>query len=411
VEHHGDHFFIVTNDKAKNFKLMRAPVSDPGKKNWREVIGHKPEIKIEGMDVFEDYLVVYERENGLDQIRVRPFGPGREHRIRFPEPVYTAWGASNPNFQSGKLRFTYSSLVTPASVYDYDMKTRKRIFKKRTEVRGGYKPSRYASERIFAVSHDGAKVPISLVYRKGLKKNGQSPLLLYGYGSYGITTDPDFSAIRLSLLDRGFVYALAHIRGGGDLGRAWYEDGKFLKKKNTFLDFIACAEHLIRKRYTASERLAIAGGSAGGLLIGAVVNLRPDLFHAAIARVPFVDVINTMLDKSLPLTVIEYDEWGNPQNKKYFEYMSSYAPYENVKRQNYPNMLITGGLNDPRVQYWEPAKWTAKLRDLKTDDNLLILKMNMGAGHSGASGRYEYLKEIASRIICSPERRLPFFRQ
>ena len=319
----------------------------------------------------------------------------QKHEVEFPEPVYTYWGSENPDFNTDLVRFTYSSPITPRTVYDYDMNNKKFILKKEYEVLGGYDKSNYVTESTFATAKDGTKIPISIAYKKGLKKNGKNACYLQGYGSYGYSYDPSFTSTRISLLDRGFVYALAHIRGGSEMGRQWYEDGKYLKKKNTFTDFIACAEHVISEKYTSKERLAIQGGSAGGLLMGAVTNMRPDLFAAVVADVPFVDVINTMLDETIPLTVIEYEEWGNPNNKEYYDYMKSYSPYDNVVAKNYPHMLVTAGLNDPRVQYWEPAKWTAKLRELKTDNNVLILKTNMGAGHGGASGRYERLKEVA----------------
>jgi len=317
------------------------------------------------------------------------------HYVDFPEPVYTYWRSRNPDFNTNILRFNYTSLVTPRSVFDYDMDTKTRELKKQYEVLGGYDPSLYQSERIFAKASDGTMVPISLVYKKGMVKDGNNPLYLYGYGAYGISREPTFSSNRLSLLDRGFIYAIAHVRGGGEMGRYWYDEGKLLKKKNTFTDFIACAEHLIAENYSSSDKLVIYGGSAGGLLVGAVTNMRPDLFKAVIADVPFVDALNTMLDPSIPLTVIEYEEWGNPNEKEYYDYMKSYSPYDNVGTKDYPHMLITAGLNDPRVQYWEPAKWTAKLRALKTDKNILLLKTKMGEGHMGASGRYDYLKDIA----------------
>ncbi|HWB99017.1 MAG TPA: prolyl oligopeptidase family serine peptidase, partial [Bryobacteraceae bacterium] len=313
----------------------------------------------------------------------------------FDEPTYTIFIDDNEEYITSTLRFLYNSLVTPRSIYDYDMSTRARELKKRYAVLGGYDPAQYASERIFATAPDGAQVPISLVYRRDTPRDGTRPLYLYGYGSYGIVTEPSFSSERLSLLDRGWIFAMAHIRGSGDLGRVWYEDGKLLHKKNSFTDFIACAGRLMDGKYTSNDRLAIAGGSAGGLLMGAVMNLRPDLFHIVIAHVPFVDVINTMLDETLPLTVAEYDEWGNPNEKPFFDYMRSYAPYENVQRTDYPNVLVTAGLNDPRVSYWEPAKWVAKLRDRKTDSNIIVLRTNMGAGHGGPSGRYSRLKEKA----------------
>ncbi|MEW5993565.1 MAG: S9 family peptidase [Candidatus Zixiibacteriota bacterium] len=395
ADHHGDRFFIRTNDKAKNFKLVEAPVGNPGKKNWKTVIAHRDSVKLDDFDLFQDHLVIYERENGLRNMRVRNLHSGNEHYVMFPEPVYTFWPQDNHEFDTTVVRFSYMSLVTPKSVFDYDMVTKERELKKQTEVLGGYDPNEYQSERLFAVAGDGTRIPISIVYRKGMVKNGANPLVLYGYGAYGASMDPYFSSNRVSLLDRGFIYALAHIRGGGEMGEHWYDQGKMLNKKNTFTDFIACAEYLIAEKYTSPEHLIISGGSAGGLLMGAVTNMRPDLFKGVIADVPFVDVINTMLDPSIPLTVIEYEEWGNPNVEEYYDYIRSYSPYDNVEAKGYPNILITAGLNDPRVQYWEPAKWTAKLRATKTDTNRLLLKTNMGAGHGGASGRYDYLKEIA----------------
>ena len=395
VSHHGDSFFVTTNEGAKNFRLMEVPVKNPSKQSWKEVIAERPGITILGTDAFADHLVVLERENGLVRMRVRKFADGSEHYVQFPEPVYSAFPTQNVEYKSHLLRFNYTSLITPSSVYDYNMDTRERELKKQQEVLGGYDPSKYQSERVYAVAPDGVKVPVSVVYRKGTKLDGKAPALLYAYGSYGIPTEPTFGSDRLSLLDRGFVFALAHIRGGGDLGKYWHDDGKLLNKKNTFTDFIAAAEHLVHNKYTSSDRLAIMGGSAGGLLMGAVTNMRPDLFRVVIAKVPFVDVMSTMLDPSLPLTVGEYEEWGNPEDKKYYGYMRSYSPYDNVEAKRYPTMLVTGGLNDPRVSYWEPAKWVAKLRAMKKDDNLLLLKMQMGAGHGGPSGRYERMKETA----------------
>lgn len=395
VEHHGDRFFILTNDNAKNFKLMEVSVNDPSKANWKEVIPHRGSIKIDGIDVFKNHLVIYERENGLEKIRITNFINNETYYVDFPEPVYTFWAGRNRDFNSNLLRFTYTSLVTPRSIFDYDMNDRTRELKKQYEVLGGYDPSMYQSERIFAMAPDNAKIPISLVYKKGTIKDGTNPLCLVGYGAYGSSSDPYFSSNRLSLLDRGFIYAIAHVRGGGEMGRYWYEQGKLLNKKNTFTDFIACAEHLINEKYTSSDKLVISGGSAGGLLIGAVTNMRPDLFKIVVADVPFVDIINTILDPTLPLTVLEYEEWGNPNVKEYYDYMKSYSPYDNVEPKDYPNILIIAGLNDTRVMYWEAAKWTAKLRLLKTDNNLLLLKTNMGTGHLGASGRYDYLKDIA----------------
>ncbi len=395
LTHHGDKFYITTNDNAVNFKLVSAPVSDPRKENWTEVIPARDEVKIDGLDMFKNYMVVYERERGLQTIRVTDMTTDETYYIDFPEPVYSYGTHLNPEFNTNILRFTYMSLVTPNSVYDYNMKTRERELKKQREVLGGYNKDDYTSERVFATAPDGAQVPISMVYRKGLVKDGNNPVYLYGYGSYGSSMDPWFSTARISLMDRGFIYAVAHIRGGGEMGRPWYEDGKLLKKKNTFIDFIACAEYLIKEKYTKPEKIAIVGGSAGGMLIGACVNMRPDLFGVAIAQVPFVDVMNTMLDPSLPLTVIEYEEWGNPNIEEYYRYMDSYSPYDNVKPMAYPNLLIMSSLNDTRVQYWEGAKWAAKLRANNTGHDRLLLKTNMGAGHGGNSGRYDALKEVA----------------
>lgn len=395
VEQHGDRFYILTNDNAKNFKLMQAPINNPSKENWREVIPASDSIKLDNIEVFRNHLVVYERERGLKKIRITNLTDNKTHYVDFPEPVYTFWPERNPDFNTNLLRFDYTSLITPRSVFDYDMDKRTRELKKQDEVLGGYNPSLYQEERIFARASDGTLVPISMVYKKGMIRNGKNPLFLYGYGAYGISSEPYFSSNRLSLLDRGFIYAIAQVRGGGEMGRYWYEQGKLLNKKNTFTDFIACAEHLINEKYASKDELVMNGGSAGGLLMGAVTNMRPDLFKVVIADVPFVDLINTMLDPSLPLTVIEYEEWGNPHEKEYYGYMRSYSPYDNVQAKVYPNMLITTSLNDPRVSYWEPSKWTAKLRASKTDNDLLLLKINMGAGHGGSSGRYDYLKDIA----------------
>jgi oligopeptidase B len=395
VTHHGGSFFIRINDSAKTFRVVEAPVKDPSKANWVEVIPGREGITVESVTAFEDYLVTEQRDHGLVQIHVRSLRTGAEHAIDFGEPVYFAKVGPNAEYATRVLRFNYTSLVTPASVFDYDMETRERRLMKRQDVLGGYDPALYQSERIYATAPDGVQVPISLVYKKGFRRDGSAPMLLYGYGSYGISIDATFASDRLSLLDRGFVYAIAHIRGGGDMGKPWHEDGRMLKKKNTFTDFIACAARLTAEKYTSAERLAIMGGSAGGLLMGAVINLRPELFGAVVAMVPFVDSLNTALDASLPLTVGEYEEFGNPNEKGYYDYMKSYAPYENVAAQAYPTILITAGLNDPRVSYWEPAKWAAKLRALKTDDHLLLLKTNLGSGHFGPSGRYEHLKETA----------------
>jgi len=386
VAHRGDQFYVLTNDDALNFKLMVTPVLQPSKENWTEVIPPRKGVKIDYLDIFQDYLVVYEREHGLRKIRITDLNSQKTHYVTFPEEVYTLWGGPNPDFRSKLLRFTYTSLVTPKSVYDYDMDSRERTLKKQDEVLGGYDPSLYVTRRLWATAEDSAKIPMSMVYRKGMRRDGKNNLYLYGYGSYGATIDPYFSSVRLSLLDRGFIYIIAHVRGGGYLGRGWYEDGKFLHKRNTFTDFIACAEYLIQEKYTNPDQLVIAGGSAGGLLMGAVTNMRPNLFKVVVAQVPFVDVVNTMLDETIPLTVIEFEEWGNPKKKQFYDYMISYSPYDNVAAKAYPNMLITTSLNDPRVAYWEPAKWTAKLRAMKTDQNQLLLKINMNAGHGGASG-------------------------
>ncbi|MBX5495451.1 MAG: S9 family peptidase [Bryobacteraceae bacterium] len=395
VEHHSDWFYLRINDTGRNFRLVRTPVSNPSPDAWQEVIRHRPDVLLESVDAFRDHLAIVERHQGLRRIRIDSLQDGSSHYVDFPEPTYTVFPTSNYEFDTRLLRFTYSSLVTPDSVFDYDMTARTMELKKRTPVLGGYDPSQYRSERLYATAPDGVQVPISLVYRAGLVKNGRNPTLLYGYGAYGHSIDPSFSSDRLSLLDRGFVYAIAHIRGGSELGKPWHDDGKMLRKKNTFTDFIACAEHLICEQYTSPERLAAMGGSAGGLLMGAVLNFRPDLFHAIIAKVPFVDIINTMLDPTLPLTVGEYEEWGNPLDPEYYAYMRSYSPYDNLTERAYPHILVTAGLNDPRVSYWEPAKWTAKMRTLKRDNTLLLLKTNMGAGHFGASGRYERMKETA----------------
>jgi oligopeptidase B len=395
VTHHEDRFYITTNDGAPNFRLVQAPVADPSKGNWSSVLPYRPEVKLDSTDAFCHHLVVYEREAGLRRIRVLDLASGSDHLIAFPEPVYTFRPHANPEFDTTLLRFTYTSLVTPNSVIDYDLLSHSWTVRKQTEVLGGYDQSRYRSERLLAQAPDGTQVPISLVYRAPLATDGQRPLLLSGYGAYGLSYDPAFSSNTLSLLDRGFIAAIAHVRGGEEMGRAWYEGGRLLHKRSSFDDFIAVAEHLVAHGYTSPDRLVINGGSAGGLLMGAVTNFRPDLFRAVVAEVPFVDVVNTMLDASLPLTVIEYDEWGNPNEPEAYSYIRSYSPYDNVEAKDYPHMLVTAGLNDPRVAYWEPAKWTAKLRKMKTDQNRLLLRTNMGAGHSGASGRYDFLREIA----------------
>jgi len=391
--HHGGHWYIRINDTGRTFRLIQAPLADPSQR--KELIPARSGVTLEDVSAFADHLVITEREQGLRQLRVRRLSNGAEHFVTLPEPVYTLAAQGGPEFDTTLLRFHYTSLVTPPSTFDYDMNARTRTLVKQQPVLGGFDSKNYTSERIFATAADGTKVPVSLVYRKGLKKDGKAPALLYGYGSYGIPSEPNFSSERLSLLDRGFVYAIAHIRGGSDLGKTWHDAGKMLNKRNTFSDFIAAADLLSKEKYTQPKRLAIMGGSAGGLLMGAVVNMRPDLFGAVIAKVPFVDVLSTMMDATLPLTVGEYEEWGNPADEKAYSYMRSYSPYDNVESQAFPNMLVTAGLNDPRVSYWEPAKWVAKLRAVKKDNNLLLLKTNMGAGHFGASGRYERYKETA----------------
>jgi oligopeptidase B len=395
VEHHSDYFYIVTNDEATNFKLVKTPVETPNKENWQTVIPHREDVMLSGVSLFTKHLVIYERKAGLQTARVQNLSTGKENNITFPEPTYTFYEGSNPEFNTNILRFNYTSLITPLSVFDYDMETDKRELKKETEVLGGYDKSHYKSEWLMVTAEDGTQIPISIVYKQGTKKDGKNPLFLTGYGSYGYSYPVMFSSTRLTLLDRGIIYAIAHIRGGEEMGRKWYEDGKFLQKKNTFTDFIACAEYLIAEKLTQSDRLVISGGSAGGLLMGAVINMRPELFKVVVADVPFVDVVTTILDTSLPLSAMEWEEWGNPNDKVYYDYMKSYSPYDNVEAKDYPDMLITAGLNDSRVKYWEPAKWTAKLRELKTDNNILLLKTNMSAGHGGASGRYESLKELA----------------
>lgn len=395
VTHHEGYFYILTNEQAKNFRLMRTPVNSLDKSNWEEFLPHDPEVLLEDIDEFKDYLIISDRYQGLQRLRIYHFRDGTFENIAFPDPTYALFDAPNYEYDTHVYRFGYSSLVLPNTIYEYDLRSHTKHILKQQEIPSGYDPNLYTSARIYATSYDGTQVPISLVHAKNLTLDGSNPLYLYGYGAYGYSLDAYFSTNRLSLLERGFVWAMAHVRGGSELGRKWYEAGKLLHKKNTFYDFIACAEHLIKQGYTSKGNIAIAGGSAGGLLVGTVLNWRPDLLKVAITNVPFVDVINTMLDDTLPLTQIEYDEWGNPQQREFYEYIRSYSPYDNVKAQDYPHLLVTAGLNDPRVTYWEPAKWTAKLRSLKTDQNLLLLKTNMSAGHSGASGRYEYLKEIA----------------
>jgi oligopeptidase B len=397
ISHYGDKFYVVTNkDKASNFKLMVTPEGKTGMDNWKDLIPHRRDVLLEDIDIFKNYLVISERSNGLNKIRIRPWDGSDEYYLPFDSETYTAGTSVNPDFDTDVLRYSYQSLATPSSVIDFNMKTREKTVLKEQEVLGGkFNKNNYEEKRVWATAQDGTKVPISMVYRKGIKRDGTNPLLLYAYGSYGHSMDDGFSSVRLSLLDRGFIYAIAHIRGGEDLGREWYENGKLLKKKNTFTDFIDCSKYLIEQKYTSPKHLYAEGGSAGGLLMGAIINMAPQLYNGVIAQVPFVDVVTTMLDDSIPLTTGEYDEWGNPNDKEYYEYMKSYSPYDNVKAQDYPNLLVTTGLHDSQVQYWEPAKWVARLRAVKTDNNLLFLDTNMEAGHGGASGRFEALKEVA----------------
>ena len=397
INHYGDSFYIMTNaDKATNFKLMKTLETATSKENWTEVIPHREDILLEDIEIFRDFLVVEERFNGLNRIRIMPWSGEGEYYLPFESETYTAYTGTNVDFDTDILRYSYQSMTTPSSVIDFNMKTKTKEIKKEQQVLGGkFDKNNYFEERIWATAKDGTKIPISMVYRKGLNKDGKNPLLLYAYGSYGHSMDATFSSTRLTLLDRGFIFAIAHIRGGEDLGRQWYEDGKLLKKKNTFTDFIDCSKYVIEQKYTSPEHLYAEGGSAGGLLMGAIVNMAPELYHGIIAQVPFVDVITTMLDESIPLTTGEYDEWGNPNVKKYYNYMRSYSPYDNVKSQSYPNMYVSTGLHDSQVQYWEPAKWVAKLRNLKTDNSVLFLDTNMAAGHGGASGRFEAIKELA----------------
>lgn len=395
IDHWNDRFLIRTNKDAENFRLLETPLDKTGIENWKEVIAHRPDVLLEEIEVFKDYWVIVERKEGLLQLRIRDLKTNSDHYLPFGEPSYSANVGSNLEYNSTTLRYNYTSLTTPGSVYDYDMANRSKKLMKEQIVLGGFKKENYITERIYATAKDGVKVPISLVYKKDTKRDGTAPLLLYAYGSYGYSTDASFSSSRLSLLDRGFIYAIAHIRGGQEMGRKWYEDGKLLKKKNTFTDFISCGEELIAKKYTTNGHLYANGGSAGGLLMGAIVNMAPALWNGVVADVPFVDVITTMSDPSIPLTTNEYDEWGNPANKEYYDYMKSYSPYDNVEKKAYPNLLVTTGLHDSQVQYFEPAKWVARLRANKTDNNLLLLKTNMEAGHGGASGRFDYLKELA----------------
>lgn len=395
VEHRGDLLYIVTNDKGRNFRLVTAPVRDPAEMNWSEIIPHRSDVMLDGVRLFANHLATFERRNGLRDIGIRDLRTGVAHKLVFPEPVYSAGGSTNAEFDTNILRYSYQSFTTPASVFDYDMDARKSTLLKETEVLGSYDRTRYTSERIYATAKDGTRIPISLVYRRDVQRDGSAPMLLGAYGSYGAPSDVSFGSNRLSLLDRGFVVALAHVRGGGDLGKAWHDQGRMKAKMNTFTDFIAAAEYLVGQRYTAKDRLVIEGGSAGGLLMGAVTNLRPDLFKAVIAHVPFVDVINTMLDETLPLTVGEFEEWGDPKKRDEYEYIRQYDPYTNITAKAYPAMLVKTSFNDSQVMYHEPAKYTARMRAMRTSTTPLLLVTNMGAGHGGASGRYDRLREIA----------------
>jgi oligopeptidase B len=395
VEHHGDFFYVRVNDRGRNFRLAKAPVVSPGRESWTEVVPHRAEVMLESVDAFRDHLVLFEREGGLPQVRVTDLRSGATHRIVFPEAAYSAFPEANPEFDTRTFRYNYQSLVTPPSVFDYDMETGATTLLKEQPVLGGYDRTQYETERVFARAPDGVAVPLSLVHRKGLVKDGRAPIFLYGYGSYGYPLPVTFSSNRVSLLDRGVVFALAHVRGGGELGKAWHDDGRLLNKRNTFTDFIAAAELLLAGKYGSREGLVVEGGSAGGLLMGAVTNMRPDLWKAVVSKVPFVDVINTMLDETLPLTVGEFEEWGNPKEKAAYDVMRSYCPYTNLERKAYPAILVKTSFNDSQVMYWEPAKYVAKLRRLKTDGQPLLLKTNLAAGHGGASGRYDYLHEVA----------------
>lgn len=396
IAHYGDHFYVLTNLDAKNFRLMKTPVDATTKENWTEVIAHRDDVLLESIEIFKDHLVLQERKGGLNQIRIKRWDGSKDFYMEFQDPTYTAYVSANPEFDTEVLRYGYTSMTTPNSVYDYNMESTERELLKQQKVLGGtFSPDDYTSERLMAPADDGTMVPISIVYKKGFEKNGENPVLLYGYGSYGNSIDAYFSSVRLSLLDRGFAFAIAHIRGGQEMGRYWYEDGKLLKKKNTFTDFIDCGEYLVDQGFTSPDHLYAMGGSAGGLLMGAVINMAPNLWNGAVAAVPFVDVVTTMLDEDIPLTTGEYDEWGNPNEEEYYHYIKSYSPYDQVKAQEYPNLLITTGYWDSQVQYWEPAKWIAKLREYRTNDNQLMMYCNMDTGHGGASGRFERYKEIA----------------
>ena len=397
IAHYNGSFYIISNkDDATNFKISKTSEKTTGKENWQDVIPHRASVLIEDIEIFKDYLVVNEREHGLNKLRIISWNKEEDYYLPFNSETYTTYIGNNPDFESDMLRYGYNSLTSPSSVIDYNLKTKQSEIKKELEVLGGtFKKENYESQRIWATASDGVKIPISLVYKKGMALDGSNPLLQYAYGSYGSTIDPSFSSIRLSLLDRGFIYAISHVRGSEYLGRKWYECGKLLTKKNTFTDFIACSKYLIQEKYTSNQHLYAYGGSAGGLLMGAIININPELYHGVLAAVPFVDVVTTMLDETIPLTTGEYDEWGNPNELRYYNYMKSYSPYDNVEEKDYPNMLVTTGLHDSQVQYWEPAKWVAKLRDMKTDSNKLLLHTDMDSGHGGASGRFESLKEVA----------------
>ena len=397
ISHYGNSWYVLTNkDKALNFKLMKTPENKTTKEHWVDMIPHRNDVLLEDIDIFKDYLVVSERSNGLTQLRIKGWNNKTDYYLPFDNETYTAYATQNPEFDTKILRYGYNSLNTPASLIDFNMETKEKTVLKETEVLGGkFDKNNYESERLWATASDGVKIPMSVIYRKGIKKDGSNPLLIYGYGSYGSTIDPYFSTVRLSLLDRGFIFVIAHVRGGEYLGRQWYEDGKLLRKTNTFTDFVAASQYLVDQGYTSPEHLYASGGSAGGLLMGAIANIAPNLYNGIIASVPFVDVVTTMLDDSIPLTTGEYDEWGNPNILEYYNYIKNYSPYDNVEAKNYPNMLVTTGLHDSQVQYYEPAKWVAKLRDMKTDNNILLFHTNMDAGHGGASGRFESLKEVA----------------
>ncbi len=395
VDHFGDHFYILTNDQARNFRLMRTPVDDTARDSWTEVIGQRQDVLLEGVEMFRQHMVVAERQKGLLQLQIRPWDGSEPHYLEFDEPAYLAYPSDNPEIDTTILRFVYTSMTTPQTTYDYDMEQRTKTLLKQQPVLGDFDPANYVTERLYAPARDGAQIPVSIVYRKDFVKDGQRPLLLYAYGSYGASMDATFRSDRLSLLDRGFAYAIAHIRGGQEMGRPWYEDGKLLHKMNTFTDFIDSAEFLVAEGYTQPSKLFAQGGSAGGLLMGVITNLRPDLFHGVVSHVPFVDVVTTMLDVDIPLTSGEWDEWGDPREKEYYDYMLSYSPYDNIEAKDYPNLLITTGLHDSQVQYWEPAKYVAKLRAMKTDNNRLLLKTNMDAGHGGASGRFKRHEQTA----------------